>query len=313
MTRPSKTINGPVSNDAKVSLGVQSVLYNTRFADLERTALCLSQSVSVSIADGCIIGAELLWGDCSPNPVLTQDMVDKIQRKVGKNLKITYQFFDRNMGSAAGHNRISRSNKHGLLMILNPDVITPPNTLSTMLKTLEDGNVGIVEAKQIPIEHPKAFDKFTGETSWASTCCVVIPRKVFDEVGGFDSENFFLYCDDVDFSWSVREFGYKVIYQPAAPVFHDKVLSRAGDWQTRAAERYYSAEAALLLSHKWSNHAYRDQVIRYFSTSGDDAMNKALTEFNRRRDAGLLPTPRDTDNRVGEFINGNYAVHRYHL
>ena len=32
----------------------------------------------------------------------------------------------------------------------------------------------------------------------------MIPLPLFRELGGFDADNFFLYCDDVDFSWLVR-------------------------------------------------------------------------------------------------------------
>src|SRR5690606_12759794 len=112
--------------------------------------------------------------------------------------------------------------------------------------------VGLVEAKQIPIEHPKDFDPETGETSWASTACAMGPLEVFREIDGFDADSFFLYGDDVDFSWRVRLAGYKVIHQSSAFVFHDKRLSHEGRWMSSPAEQYYSAEATLLLTYKWS-------------------------------------------------------------
>ena len=72
----------------------------------------------------------------------------------------------------------------------------------------------MTEARQTPVEHHKEYDPQTGVTSWAATALAMIPYAVFQEVGGFDEKTFFMYCDDVDFSWMVREAGYQIIYGP---------------------------------------------------------------------------------------------------
>ena len=111
----------------------------------------------------------------------------------------------------------------------------------------------MVEARQTPIEHQKEYDIKTLETQWATTACTVIRGDVFRKIGGFDADTFFLYCDDLDFSWRLRLAGYKIIYQPLAPAYHAKTVSAEGKWQPTQTEVYYSAEAAILMAHKWSN------------------------------------------------------------
>ena len=84
-----------------------------------------------------------------------------------------------------------------------------PLLLSELIRPMSEPLVGVTEGRQIPLEHPKAHDPQTGDTSWASTCCVLIRTSVFQELSGFDAVHFPFYCDDVDFSWRVRLAGLR--------------------------------------------------------------------------------------------------------
>jgi GT2 family glycosyltransferase len=48
---------------------------------------------------------------------------------------------------------------------------------------------------------------------------MLVDKKVFLEVGGFD-EDFFAYYEDVDFGWRLWVLGYKVIFAPKSIVYH---------------------------------------------------------------------------------------------
>ena len=54
---------------------------------------------------------------------------------------------------------------------------------------------------------------------WLSGCCLMVRKKVFEEIGGFD-ENYFLFNEDVDLCRVINETGKKVIYFPKAIVSH---------------------------------------------------------------------------------------------
>ena len=182
-----------------------------------------------------------------------------------------------------------------------------------MVAVFNDAAVGMVEAKQLPVEHPKDYDRITGFTSWASGAFSMIRRAVFEEVGGYDAQSFFMYCDDVDLSWRVRETGRQIVFHPAAVVFHDKSLTVDGKWKPTSAEHYYSAQAALLLRHKWSRDDLVDRVLAIYDKSETVEHRQAAEEFRRRRAAGELVPQRDPDHRVGQFIDYTYARHRYTL
>jgi cellulose synthase/poly-beta-1,6-N-acetylglucosamine synthase-like glycosyltransferase len=46
-----------------------------------------------------------------------------------------------------------------------------------------------------------------------------MPRSVFLELGGFDTD-FFAYFEDVDLSWRAWLAGYRVVYRPSSRVYH---------------------------------------------------------------------------------------------
>ena len=106
------------------------------------------------------------------------------------SVHIDYTFFGGNLGSARGHNELSKSNDADIFLIQNPDVIVAPRLIETMVTEFNTPGVGIVEAKQLPIEHPKDYDPQTGETGWATTACTMIPATLFRELDGFDAEQF---------------------------------------------------------------------------------------------------------------------------
>lgn len=99
---------------------------------------------------------------------------------------------------------------------------------------------------------------------------------------------------------------------PSAVVFHDKRLSGQGGWQPTGAERYYSAEAALLMAHKWSYQGDLARMLEHFKNGNVDEQ-KAYTAFQHRLASGSLPEARDPHHEVGTFDGIRYASHRYSL
>jgi GT2 family glycosyltransferase len=295
------------------TLQVQSVLYNNDLASVERAAGSVARAADLAHFAGACVGVTLRYGDSSPMPCLDEAALGKLRAKYGASLTIEYDYFMGNLGSARGHNRLASQTVSDFILVQNPDVVISPRLIERLLGTFVRAGVGMAEAKQVPIEHPKDYDTTTGETSWASTACAMIPTPLFRQLGGFDADSFFLYCDDVDLSWLVRLAGFRVIFQPAAMAFHDKRLSNQGAWQTSAAERYYSAEAALFLAHKWSRGDLVKNYLKSFAGSGDEDQARAAHVFKQRRADGRLPNMVDPEHRVGQFLGLYYAKHRYPL
>lgn len=54
---------------------------------------------------------------------------------------------------------------------------------------------------------------------WATGACLMIRRKVYDQVGGLDA-NFFAHQEEIDLCWRLHCRGYKVMAVPQAVVYH---------------------------------------------------------------------------------------------
>lgn len=292
------------------TLRVHSVLYGNEPQRIDQAIDHLERAADIAIASGVFKKVSLVYGDCSPTPELEQTVIAHVREGTALH-DVEHRYFDANLGSAQGHNRLLEDLADDYVLIMNPDIMMAPNALVELAKAFIDAKAGMVEAKQLPIEHPKEYNPVNGETSWAATACTLIPAALIRELGGFDHETFFLYCDDVDFSWRVRLAGRKVIYRPSAAAFHDKRLGAKGKWVAGGAEKYYSAEAALMLAYKYHREDIVADILTYFKTTNDDTLLVAAKEFETRRDTGRLPVQIDPGHKVAVFKDGAYAPHRF--
>jgi N-acetylglucosaminyl-diphospho-decaprenol L-rhamnosyltransferase len=57
------------------------------------------------------------------------------------------------------------------------------------------------------------------DAGWLSGSCVLVRRRAFDEIGGFD-DGYFMYFEDVDLGYRLGKRGYRNVYEPAASALH---------------------------------------------------------------------------------------------
>lgn len=154
-----------------------------------------------------------------------------------------------NIGFGAGHNRLmaaafAAGADH--YIAANPDGAFHPDAILALLRMMQaQQDRALIEALQFPVEHPKPYDPFTFETPWLSGACLMIPRRAFEELGGFD-ETFFMYCEDVDLSWRARATGFVLRSCPTALFLHE-VTNRP---RNPAVLRMIH-DSGVLLARKW--------------------------------------------------------------
>ena len=76
-------------------------------------------------------------------------------------------------------------------------------------------------------------------TDSLSGACMMVRRSVFQEVGGFD-EDYFLFGEDIDLCWKIRQAGHEVWYTPRAQVRHVKGASMRSAPGRAQREFYHS-------------------------------------------------------------------------
>lgn len=292
-------------------LQIQSVIYGNEINSLLKAMKALKQAVRVYNQKKDQLRVELIYGDSSPQPIIKAEMVSEIKKTLNPEIKFRYQYFGFNAGTAKGHNLMAQNTEADYIMIMNPDVIVEPNCICKLLDELQCDEVGMAEARQTPLEHAKEYNKENGETEWASTACTIFKKSVYEEVGGFDENTFFLYCDDLDFSWMIRLAGYKIIYVPSAIAYHAKKLSIDGGWKPTSAEVYYSAEAAMLLAYKWSNEKRAEKLCKTYLTVGGEFEKKAANEYLKRKQENKLPKQVDETHKIAVFLEDDYCEMRF--
>jgi GT2 family glycosyltransferase len=62
--------------------------------------------------------------------------------------------------------------------------------------------------------------------SAVTAACLLVRRKVFEEVGGMDEQNLPIAFNDIDFCLRIREKGYRNVFTPFAELYHYESSSR---------------------------------------------------------------------------------------
>jgi GT2 family glycosyltransferase len=182
-----------------------------------------------------------------------------------------------NTGFAAGCNRGVSVAQHGLICLLNNDVIPLPGWLNA-LRAVFDKGVGAVgsrllwpnlliqhagiafQARQQPALHFMPVHRFLGaphdlpaanvleEVAGVTAACLLTSRTVWSRVGGMDEGFVIGNFEDVDFNLKARESGLKVLYQPASRLIHYGHASFTGQGASDTTARNFER-----LSSRWTH------------------------------------------------------------
>jgi len=126
-----------------------------------------------------------------------------------------------NTGFGAGHNANFKRCTSEFVLVTNVDLEFEPDTLTTLLAQAvrDDDKVASWECRQKPFEHPKDYHPVTTDTLWSSSACVLLRLSALQAIGGYEPM-LFLYGEDVELSYRLRDNGYRLRYVPAATVWH---------------------------------------------------------------------------------------------
>lgn len=152
----------------------------------------------------------------------------------------------KNLGFCRANNQAVKKAHGKYILLLNNDTQVSPNFLEPLVEDLErDRSIGVVQpkirqlAKKSKLDACASYLTNTGflyhygysqkESSKkynnrlfiysAKGACLLTRKKIIDKIGLFDND-YFAYFEDTDFCHRVWLYGYKVMYEPTAEVFH---------------------------------------------------------------------------------------------
>lgn len=224
------------------TLDISIVTYNSANWLCPFVASLLAQSVPVG-------QLSLLWRDNgSSDETLIQ--LQALQIEFGERFQRFEIMAGDNIGFGRGHNSNMEKLQSEFFLVTNVDLEFETDTLSTLWQAASKDapEVAAWECRQKPFEHPKDYNPVTGDTEWCSSACILFRRSVFVGIGGYEPR-LFLYGEDVEISYRLRDHGYRLRYLPSATVWHHTYEHEA---QFKPAQFLGSTLANILLRCRYA-------------------------------------------------------------
>ncbi|MBL8311769.1 MAG: glycosyltransferase [Burkholderiales bacterium] len=187
-----------------------------------------------------------------------------------------------NLGFIGNVNAAAEAASGEWLIVLNNDTVVRTGAFDAMLDTFaQHERVGLVGCKLLNADgsvqeaggivwrdgsawnwgrgqdrHDPRFN-FVRDADYCSGAALTIRRELFAELGGFDNHYAPAYYEDTDLAFRVRQRGLRVLYQPAAEIFHLEGVSHGRDessgvkaYQVANARKFFERWQSTLASHR---------------------------------------------------------------
>ena len=150
-------------------------------------------------------------------------------------------------------------------------------------------NFGRFQDPNLPIYN------YAREVDYCSGASIMVPKALFEELGGFDEHYLPAYCEDSDLALKIRDKGYRVIYQPMSAVIHYEGITSGTD--TSQGAKAYQIENSRKLFERWHDRlqAYQAPGVDADSAKDRRASRRALVIDH------CTPTPNQDAGSVTVF------------
>lgn len=207
--------------------------------------------------NNCLTSLEKVRGEISFDVwIVDNASKDDSLETAEKNFpNVKYIKNDDNLGFGKANNIALRQIKTEYILLLNPDSEVLPGTLKYMVKYMdenpkvsvatcrvekEDGSLDWASHRGFPtpwasflyyflkddtLYHLTNRDfKNDHEVDAVAGAFFITRKDVLEKVGLFD-EDYFLYAEDLDLCYRIKQLGYKVMYVPEVKIIHHKGIS----------------------------------------------------------------------------------------
>lgn len=162
-----------------------------------------------------------------------------------------------NRGFAGANNQAIRQSRGRYILLLNPDTVLFPGAVDVLWQFLEAHPSAAVAGPQLldpelkPMESYSSFPSLNllprglaaslsvsfairqrnpnhvpRRVDWVGGACMLVRRNALSEVGLLD-ESFFVYFEEADLCWRLKERGWETHYLPQAKIVHYQGASSA--------------------------------------------------------------------------------------
>ena len=204
-----------------------------------------------------------------------------------------------NQGFLKNCNNAAKKARGEYIFFLNNDTTVEKDWLSPLIKLLEsDKGIGMVGSKLIypdgrlqeaggiiwsdgsgwnygRCDDPnKPEYNYVRDVDYISGAAIMLSRKLWEDIGGFDERYAPAYCEDSDLAFEVRKRGLRVVYQPLSVVVHFEGVSNGTDVNGTGLKRY-QVENNKKLQEKWSEE-FKNQYDNVGVPNGFRARERSM-------------------------------------
>ena len=160
---------------------------------------------------------------------------------------------EKNIGFVEASNVGFRKIEAGYVCLVNNDLLFTKDWLSNMIKILEDNpDIGLINpnSNHFGLNAPKGMtlEKFAedllkkGKGSYKQRAvvkpfCGLLRKELVDRIGGFDSNFYKSYYEDIDYNMRINRLGYKGVIADNIYVYHRRGMSQSIVGRKKAMER----------------------------------------------------------------------------
>jgi GT2 family glycosyltransferase/glycosyltransferase involved in cell wall biosynthesis len=193
--------------------------------------------------------------DCSPDETLFMSALVSGAARYLRNPRNGGFIFSCNNGAAAARGRY--------LLFLNNDTEVREGWLDALRDTFEDRpDAGLVGSKLLfpdgtvqeaggiiwrlgdgwnygrgaQADDPRI--SYLREADYVSGASIMVPKALFDSLGGFDTHYSPAYYEDTDLAFRIRKAGLRTYYQPLSALVHHEGITSGTDVKGSGAKRY---------------------------------------------------------------------------
>lgn len=206
---------------------------------------------------------------------------------------------EKNLRFVRNCNNAAKDAKGKYLLFLNNDTQVQENWLEPLVTLIESADdIGMVGSKLI---YPDGLLQEAGgilwrdgsawnfgnrknpsnpefnyvkEVDYISGASIMLPKALWEEIGGFDELFAPAYCDDSDLAFTVRKKGYRVMYQPKSVVVHFEGVSNGTD--TASGQKQYQIVNSQKFFEKWKD------VLASHPENGDNVFQARDRSYGKK-------------------------------
>jgi len=233
----------------------------------------------------------IIANDCS------NDLTQEIEKVVYNINVVTTQ---ENSGFLINCNNAAEKARGKYILFLNNDTQVQENWLFPLVELMEsDETIGVVGSKLV-YENKKLQEaggivwndasawnygrmsdsslpefNYVKEVDYVSGASIIIKKSIWNEIGGFDERFAPAYYEDTDLCFSIRELGYKVVYQPLSVVIHFEGITNSAN--VSEGHKQYQAVNKRIFHDKW-----KDVLEKEHFPNGVDSFHARDRSKNRK-------------------------------